>query len=330
MLTEFDLVPFPSSQGSFNDSITSTLNRVEVSLDTSSLMSSMVEAAKRIIAKAVNTFAGRLMTKLSSCQDVYFSAKLPRQVETYDPLEETVKELPISLASMTLLSVINDRVSSTPASDTYSVASTSESCTEKLKSKSRSGKSATTRRHSDALTYLFSMKASSENLAEKFLRRYSTPETRLFSSISVGKPIASLLNSSNRNATFFETGTHQGERHHGIRRWDSCPEDRSGNPQSRTLLTPQRRYSKSKSLKGRSEKKNDSCLDVPLLIPRGNSTCSINTNGHSYASSSSSLSSRYLPPQRNNSNIVYDTFVERHRISPSLESLLQCTSQGSL
>lgn len=330
MLTEFDLVPFPSSQGTFNDSTTSALNRVDVSLDTSSLMSSMVEAAKRIIAKAVNTFAGRLMTKFSSGQDVYFSAKLPRQVETYDPLEETVKELPISLASMTLLSVIKDRVSSTPTSDTYSVASSSESCREKLKSKSCSRMPATTRRHSDAITYLFSMKKSSENLAEKSWRRYSTPEARLFSSISVGKPIASLLNSSNRNATFLESGIHQGERHHGIKRWDSCPEDRSSNLQSRTPLTPQRRCSKNRSMRGRSEKKTDSCIDVPLLIPRGNSTCSINTNGNSYASSSSSLGSRCLPPLRNDSNIVYNTFVERHQISPPLESLLHCSSPGSL
>ena len=71
-----------------------------------------------IITKAVNTFADSPMPKSSSGQDVYFSVKFTRQGdsanETYDPLEETVNGLPISLVSMTLLSAIKDRVSTTP------------------------------------------------------------------------------------------------------------------------------------------------------------------------------------------------------------------------
>jgi hypothetical protein len=327
-------VPFPSSQGSFNDTTTSIFNRVEVSLDTSSIMSSMAEAAKRIIAKAVNTFAGSLMPKSSSGQDVCFSAKHPRQVdsaiETYDPLEETVKELPISLASMTLLSAIKDRVSTTHASETYSVACASESRGEKLRSKSYSGRSVTARRHSDATTYIFSIKKSSENLSAKFSRRYSTPEAKLFSSISVGKPLASLLNSSNRNATFTETKIHQSERQDCIKRRVSYPEDRSYDLQLRANVTPHMRLSKYRSVRGRGEKKNDSGIDVPLLARGGNSASSINSNGNTYASSSSSLSSRYFPSYRNGPNAVFNTFLERHRISLSLESLLHSSSKGSL
>jgi hypothetical protein len=245
-------------------------------------------------------------------------------------LEETVKELPISLASMTLLSAIKDRVSTTHASETYSVASASDSRREKLTSKGYSGRSVTARRHSDATTYIFSIKKSSENLSAKFSRRNSTPEAKLFSSISVGKPLASLLNSSNRNATFAQTRIHQSERQDGIKRRDSCPEDRLNDLRLRTNVTPHMRLSKNKSLRVRGEKKHDSCIDVPLLARGCNSASSINSNGNTYASSSSSLSSRYLPSYRNGPNVVFNTFLERHRISLSLESLLHCSSQGSL
>lgn len=243
------------------------------------------------------------------------------------PVEVPLSKPTISFASRTLISAVNERRSNRAGAEMCPAATSSRSPREKMKSLSTisysNQNSVVVRRHSDVTNSFSLTKHTLENPTRKSSRRYSTPESKLLSSISVGKPITCLLNFSNRNATFENNGTQLNGGHNKIKRRNSHPEGKS-QLNSRTDMVHEQplRFVGSKSIgkhPARYGKQSDSCFVVPLLIRGSFSTGSIRSSTGTFDASG-----------LNGQTKLFSNFTERQHFSLSFESLLPRSLHGEM
>lgn len=328
---ELNLVSNGEIRGTFCNSAVPLLKRVEVTLDTSSLIAGMMESVQNVIARVMATSAAISSDERVSPSKSGNTNISMRRASTGAMPSQTTRFSVSTFGATEALSLNGNDSQGIPLAKSQ-VSYASMALMNSLKgSKSRQSSSSGRygSQNNDNLTRNASFNGSSlGDFTLSSQRKSQSEQLRLLGSTTFGKPIASLLEFSKRNATFdepirrsqssiLEPVSLTKNDPIGSKRRSSTPED-----QLRAFCTEVSREPGVSPFHGR---KKYSCFDFPVLVRACASTNSITSN-----LSSSECSSRNMSLERSH-HCNFEIDYERRRVSLSLSSMRRSSlSSGSL